>query len=269
LFLIDGLDEVSDEAERKKMVADIRNFIIHDGAGSNRYIITCRIASYTSASRFEPIAGAPFAHYTVSPFNMGQIEKFLSAWYRWYQKEIHHRRETLESEAGKNLRKMMSAIRGDDNIMTIATNPLMLTILALIEHEGGELPRNRADLYAKCLKMLAGSWENLRSLHETEKRGFKLGGRRLSEDFIIEYLGPIAYGMHDSASPEIEYRDLKETLAKKFDVRNKDMLLSKEQTDDFIRIMRERSGLLEEVATGTYSFSHLTFKEYLTARMLS
>lgn len=43
LFLIDGLDEVADETERKKMVEDIRNFMINDENLGNRFIITWEI----------------------------------------------------------------------------------------------------------------------------------------------------------------------------------------------------------------------------------
>ncbi len=269
LILLDGLDEVSDETERKKMVSSIRNFIGDIDYSSNKYIVTCRIASYTKATRFEKMSGKDFSHYTILPFDMDAVERFLFNWYLCYEREINKRVETAKTEAKKKLDKMMFVIQKDKNILDLATNPLMLTILALIEHEGGELPENRADLYGKCLKMLSGSWEKLRSLHETELPEFSLGGRKITEDFVVDFLGPIAYEMHDKALPDIEYKELKERLVKKFDLKNKDMLLSKEQADDLIRILKERSGILQEVSPGAYGFMHLTFKEYLSTRVLT
>ena len=266
LVLLDGLDEVTNETARKKMVSDISNFIGYDDFSDNKFLVTCRTASYTMTSRFEKIKDTDFSLYIIHPFDIDEIEVFFSKWYLCYEREINKRVETAETEARGNLKKMMSVVKNDRNIFNIATNPLMLTILALIEHEGGELPKDRADLYAKCLRMLSGSWENLRSLYESEKRGFKLGKKNITEDFIVYYLGPIAFDMHVKAQPDIDYETLKEELTKKFDLRNKDLLLSKEQAGDFILIMKERSGILQEVTPGTYGFIHLTFKEYLAAR---
>ena len=164
---------------------------------------------------------------------------------------------------------MIGVIRGDENILSIATNPLMLTILALIEHEGGELPRSRADLYEKCLVMFTGRWEKLRSMHEKKREDFSFGDRRITDDTVVEFLGPIAWDMLDKASTEIEYKELKHRLSEIFNKRNKDMLFSKEQADDFIAILKERSGIIQEVSTGSYGFMHQTFQEYLAARVLT
>lgn len=270
LFLFDGLDEVADETERKKMVAAIRNFIINGDNKENRYVITCRIASYTKTTRFEPVSRKEFAHFTILPFNIDQINDFLLNWYRCYEKEINKRSETCEAEAIKKRDKMDRVIKENENISDIATNPLMLTILALIDHEGGDLPKNRADLYRRCLEMLSRRWENIRSLHEREESiEFKLGKWAINEDFVIKYLGPIAYKMHDEASPDIAYRALKENLTTELNRQNKDDILSKQQADDFISIMKEQSGIIQEVKPGFYGFMHQTFKEYLAARTLS
>ena len=269
LVLLDGLDEVTNETERKKMVSDISNFIGHDDFSDNKYLVTCRTASYTMTSRFEQIKDTDFTHYIIHPFDIDEIEAFFSKWYLRYEIEIYKRVEAAEVEAEKSLTRMMTVVKNDRNIFNIATNPLMLTILALIEHEGGELPKDRADLYAKCLAMLSGSWENMRSLYESKKPGFKLGNKNITEDFIVYYLGPIAFDMHEKAQPDIDYETLKEALTKKLDLSNKDILLSKEQAKDFILIMKERSGILQEVSPGTYGFIHLTFKEYLAARNLT
>ena len=269
LLLFDGLDEVANESERKKVVADIRTFITSEGYKDNRYIITCRVASYTKATRFEKVNDNKFSHYTVLPFDNSAIRSFLNKWYLCYERDINERGDFAEIEAEKRLHKMCAIIETDGNIRDLATNPLMLTILALIEHEGGDLPRNRAALYEKCLIILSDSWDKVRSLFESERSEFRFRGRRISQDFVVEYLGPVAYEMHKNSKFHIEHGELKEILAGKFDRKNKDMLCSKEEAEDFIKIMQERSGILQEVATGVYGFMHLTFKEYLSARVLT
>ena len=270
VVLFDGLDEVANESERKKMVSDISNFIGDDEHINNRFMITCRIASYTKTTRFERIKNNEFAHYTVLPFDIEGVKDFLLKWYLCYENEIYKRvGKDAKREAERKLEKMITVIKNNRNILDLATNPLMLTILALIEHEGGELPKNRADLYGRCLKMLSGAWENLHSLYETEKNDFRLRGRKITEDFVVDYFGPIAFEMHEKAQPHIEYDELKSRLAKKFNRKTNDELEAKEMADELIEIMKNISGILQEVATGIYGFMHLTFKEYLAARVLT
>ena len=164
---------------------------------------------------------------------------------------------------------MIRVISNDKNILSIAINPLMLTILVLVEHEGGEFPRNRAELYAKCLRLLSDAWNKLRSIHEGSNSENRLGERRITDDFVVEYLGPIAFEMHSISAPAIDYSDLKDSLIKSFDRRNKDISHSREEAADFIAIMKERAGILHEVTPAVYGFLHLTFKEYLSARYLT
>src|SRR5204863_4171013 len=41
----------------------------------------------------------------------------------------------------------------------IASNPLMLTILAALHHANATLPRRRVDLYAKIVEVMLETWE--------------------------------------------------------------------------------------------------------------
>ncbi len=270
IFLIDGLDEVRDEAERIEMVRHVRNFIINNYPGQNRYVITCRTASYTAATRFVPIEGNDFTTFRVLPFDTGRIDEFLLKWYRNYEKEVLKKKEHLEAAALRRKDRMMEAIKADSNILRIARNPLMLTILALIEHEGGELPKNRADLYGKCIEMLAGAWDKHRSLCQAGRADFMVGTEKIDDDFVIEYLGPVATRMLESSSPDIDYDELKEQLGKMF---MKEMGIKMRQgrqyAKEFIEVMGSGSGILEEKSSSRYGFMHETFKEYLAARILS
>ena len=271
--LIDGLDEVAAERDRVSMVDDIRKFIIDTGTAGNRYCVTCRTESYTKASRFEAIQGREFFHVETLPFNVDQMAEFLLSWYRFYEREVQGKGEFAEAATINDRDSMMSVIRGDANIRYIAQNPLMLTILALIEHEGGKLPDRRADLYKRCLSLLVNSWEDLRTLHtrrrQEDRKEFTLGGLKITDTFVISVMAPIAWGMLEKAEEHVSYRDLKEALSLKFDGRNRDIDLSRQQADEFITIMKVRSGIIREVSPERYDFMHKTFKEYLAARLLT
>ena len=271
--LIDGLDEVADERDRINMVDDIRKFIIDTGTAGNRYCVTCRTESYTKASRFEAIQGREFFHVETLPFNVDQMAEFLLSWYRFYEREVQGKGEFAEAATINDRDSMMSVIRGDANIRYIAQNPLMLTILALIEHEGGKLPDRRADLYERCLSLFVNSWEYLRTLHkrhyQEDNREFTLGGLKITDTFVISVMAPVAWEMLDSAAEHISYRDLEGKLSQKFDRRNRDIDLSKQQANEFITIMKVRSWIIHEISPERYDFMHKTFKEYLAARLLT
>jgi len=269
MFLLDGLDEVKDDNERNRMVEHIRNFISYEYNFKNKYVITCRTASYTNSSRFDKIKNTDFIQYELLPFDSDQIKSYLTIWYIWYNKTFKQKINTYRIEAEKCLTKTFRVIRNDKNIFSLATNPLMLTVLALIEHEGGQLPENRVDLYKKCITLLSGYWENTRSLCAHKKIVFKLGNRKITEDFIVEFLGTIAYEMHRNSKQTIEFRELKVKLAELLNFRNNDILISKDQASEFIQIMREKSGILQEISINTFKFTHLTFQEYLAARFLT
>jgi predicted NACHT family NTPase len=75
LILLDGLDEIVNADDRRKVVERIEDFIRHHDDRSNRFVITSRIAGYRSA----PL-GDPFTHYTVQEMDEAQIRRFLERW---------------------------------------------------------------------------------------------------------------------------------------------------------------------------------------------
>jgi formylglycine-generating enzyme required for sulfatase activity len=272
LFLIDGLDEVADEGERQKMISDVRYLIMATMNGdhlSNRFYITCRSASYEGASQFEQFKHFEFKRFEIKRFNIEQIGHFLFSWYCWYEHDFKNRRATYLKRAKDQRNDMIAVLEDNENICDLATNPLMLTILALIEHEGGQLPQSRAELYSECLRILSGAWENLRSLWKKEKVEFLLGDRKITDTMVIDFLGPVAFAMQDAADKEVDETELTKELAKSFRRRQPDKTIAIDQAREFIVIMRQRSGLLDLVKPQIFGFLHLTFREYLAARWLA
>ncbi|MCP4744858.1 MAG: SUMF1/EgtB/PvdO family nonheme iron enzyme [Desulfobacteraceae bacterium] len=272
LFLIDGLDEVADEGERQKMIEDVRFFImaiLKESQETNRFYVTCRSASYEGVTQFEQIKNYEFKRFKIKRFDIDQIGHFLLSWYCWYERDFKKRKDTYLKRAEDKRDNMIRVMNGNENIFDLATNPLMLTILALIEHEGGELPHSRAELYSECLRILSGAWENLRSLWKNQKVEYKLGNRPITYNMVVDFLGPVAFTMQDAAEKEIDEKELEKKLTISFGRRQKDLAMAKDEAQEFIRIMRERSGLLDLAKTKTFAFLHQTFREYLAAKWLA
>ncbi|MEZ4963894.1 MAG: NACHT domain-containing protein [Saprospiraceae bacterium] len=73
LVLLDGLDEVSQEANLDSIIRDIRDFT--DRYSDNQFVMSCRIAAYNHwFGRFTDVE--------MADFNEKQIENFVRNWFR-------------------------------------------------------------------------------------------------------------------------------------------------------------------------------------------
>ncbi|MFB0534903.1 MAG: DUF4062 domain-containing protein, partial [Anaerolineae bacterium] len=261
LFLLDGLDEVGSPGDRLaavKRVADLARRY-----PDNRIIVTSRIAGYHQA----PLAD-DFLHLTIQPFDDEDIERFAHQWCQAYE-TLDGVTPQAEERARQRAERLVNEIHSDPNIVKLAANPLLLSILALIHYQGTRLPHQRAELYRLCVEALAETWNRARGLSGRPINLF-LGDRPLDERFVVDVLGPVAFWMHEERPERVaERRDLEEQIAERLQKREPlSQLKAQELASDFIRLMEERAGLLVARGLDLFGFLHLTFEEYLAARYL-
>src|SRR6266581_3697830 len=93
--------------------------------------------------------------------------------------------------------EQFEATQRNPGVKRLAVNPLLLTILALIQRQGIELPSHRIELFELCATTLLDTWVKARgqSTHFTR-------------DDLIKILRPLAFWMHEhpavGAIPERE-----------------------------------------------------------------
>ena len=157
-------------------------------------------------------------------------------------------------------------IKREPRIKTLATNPLMLTIIALVHRIEAELPHERVKLYDKCVTALVQTWEEVRGLRvEDRQRIYYKYRRRLLEQ--------LAYWMHSQPGERGRAREVKEGnlefQIRRFLLEDPKLSLDNEtahqEAHDFVNLVKGRTGLLIERGEGVYAFPHLTFQEYLAA----
>ena len=182
LLLFDGLDEVASDSLRRRVAENISAFISDYAAESattqhfNRFIVTSRIVGY-EAGTFNR-----YAHYTLRDLEDEQIKQFLTNWcpaVERYQamasqgmKPLTAQQEAQAKKAGDEQRgRLLEALENNPGIKRLAVNPLMLTILALIQRSGRTLPHRRIDLYQVVTRTLLDNWNK-------EKGQESLLGRR-------------------------------------------------------------------------------------------
>ncbi|HHP7245358.1 MAG TPA: NACHT domain-containing protein, partial [Elainellaceae cyanobacterium] len=241
LILFDGLDEVPPDC-LDHAITQIKNFV--DQNDTNRFIASCRVAAYKGGfTRFKDVAMVAFENE--------QIEDFIRKWFRsakdcdantadqcW---ELLNR---PEYKAAKEL----------------AQTPLLLTLLCAVYDKSIDFPKNRASLYGEALDVLLKEWAAEKRIQRDPIY------QELSIELERELLAEIAYDsfVEDQLFFGKKYvpRRIKEFLVSNL---NAPKHLDSEQVLEAIEVQQ---GIFVERARDTYSFSHLTFQEYLTAQFI-
>lgn len=262
VLLLDGMDEVADATLRQRMARLIEVFA--NRYEKCRYVITSREVGYDGASRI----GANFGLVKVRDFTSREVRQFLRDWTRVVEVTL------ARSDAPEILRvaddqseKLIKAIESNPRVADLAVNPLLLTVVALVHRYRAQLPERRSELYEEAVEVLLGHWDAAKGL-DTDFT--LLGGRMLDGGDRRSLLEPVAFWLHENRKRELERDDLREILLPKFiNMMSGDNVYASKALNAFLSLINERSGLLVERGVGVYGFAHLTFQEYLAARVLA
>ncbi|MFL5659698.1 MAG: NACHT domain-containing protein, partial [Ktedonobacteraceae bacterium] len=262
LVLPDGLDEIVNADDRRKVVERIDDFIRYHDNRPNRFVITSRIAGYRSA----PL-GDPFVHYTVQEMDEAQIRRFLERWCTAVEaaQAPDLSQGVRDAVARREIDAIMKAVQTSPGVRRLAANPLLLRTLALIHRTSAQLPQKRVELYKLAADTLARTWRTAQGVPESA----------LADDrYLTRLLGRLAFWLHENKSTGIAteqevYRELGQEWARikgqDWEEDNPDI---ESEVKKFLRAVREHTGLFVERAPRRYGFMHLTFEEYYAARYL-
>ncbi len=255
LILLDGLDEVVDEAQRRKVAEQIETFLHR--YQSNPAVITSRPAGY----RWDFFNLDEFPHYTLESFDDKQVATFIDHWY-------DSRIKGDTAQAARRKADLQSAFARNERIRLLAKNPLLLTIITLIHRYQAELPRQRFKLYEKAVETLLTSWDSGKEIKLYEQVLLFL-----KPDDLLYILKKLAYWIHTQGSTGeteggtlIDKDELLRQLQREIKTLKKcEPHEAKGEAERFIDFIQRRTGLLNEQGRDRYAFVHKTFQEYLTA----
>lgn len=238
LLLLDGLDEVREE-DSMRVLREIRDF--SKLFQKNNLVMTCRIAAreYT----FEN-----FTEVEVADFDDEQITTFAINWFK---------SKAIKPEI------FIQRLKQNSRIKQLAVSPLLLTLLCIGFEESGDFPANLSELYKEGLDALLKKWDAKRGIERyqiykklsvqrkedllskialtTFERGDYFFKQKAAEQYIIEYIRNLPNANTDEEALQLD-------------------------SEKVLTSIEAQHGLLVERAKGIYSFSHLTFHEYFTAR---
>lgn len=226
-ILIDGMDEAPDEPQRERLVKLIREAAAaFDGC---RFVVTSRPEGKIPISGFEEVL--------IGDLEPPAIHAFLAK----LAKQLYATDETRERAFREDLEK---AVNGRREIRKMTRNPVMLTALAVLQHNNVKLPEKRVDLYGSILEWLS-------------KQRAK-PGRMPASDCLLR-LRELALEMQNHEKGHRKQVTLAwagEKLAKRF--------ANREAAERFLRAEQADSGIV--VSRGSeIAYWHLTFQEYLAA----
>jgi len=255
LALLDGLDEVVDAHQRRGVAKAIQR-LVSDYPG-NAFLITSRIVGYQAAR-----LSGDFVHYTIQPLPLERIAEFVEKWYVAIEREAGE--AELSEEVQERAEELGRVIQERPGIRRLAENPLLLTIIALVNWRGRKLPNRRVELYAHAAETLIESWP------------YRRQGVALDTDRVIRLLSPVAYRIFATrSSGDIAEDDLVPILTGAIcRVDGVDERTARDYTRGFLEQISERSGIFrergyDERGRRVFGFLHLTFAEYFTARYLA
>jgi len=258
VILLDGLDEVTDAAQRSDLARRVEEFVREYVAAGNRFVLTSRPTGYDAAR-----LSGDYAHYRVQDMSETEGAAFLQRWcYAVEQVQTPDVDPTPAAE--REIKGIMAAIKNNPGVARLATNPLLLTLIALIHRANASLPTSRASLYKQAAETLIRRWE---ANPDQQAKAFMLTERE-----VAQVLGPLAYCMHanrpDGTVTASEAKQMIKPVLARLRGLEADDLAIEEAVDDFLRRVRESTGLFVERQTGQYGFMHLSFEEYFAARYI-
>ncbi len=249
LVMFDGLDEIFDPHLRQSIIEKIANFATQQYPKA-KIVVTSRVVGYDP----DRLRGVKFQHFTLQELDESQIQEFIDKWY-----ELALGKDPQQEQLKRRLKE---AIDRSPAIQNLANNPLLLTLMAMLNQEG-DLPTRRVDLYDRASQLLLHNWD------------FDDNGKNLADPALKQIdapekqkiLGKIAYTMQSDpaglAGNLLDAEGLQQILT----VHLKEWSMTPAvMAKQLIEQLRTRSFILCAYGTDAYGFVHRTFLEYFCAK---
>lgn len=251
IALFDGIDEVFDPVLREEVVTDIHRFT--NDYPQVRVIATSRWLGY----KVQKLRDAGFQHFMLQDLEDEQIEDFIQRW--------HDLTFPVGADKERKRDRLQKAIRESKSIRELAGNPLLLTMMAILNRHQ-ELPRDRPELYNQASRVLLHQWDVETKLLEDPQ----LKDLRISIDYKDKQgmLRKVAHHMQSSpkglAGNIISATDLENILTdylRGIVEKGEPRMVARQM----IYQLRTRNFILCYLGADSYAFVHRTFLEYFCA----
>jgi formylglycine-generating enzyme required for sulfatase activity len=199
---------------------------------------------------------ADFLEMHVRPLSSEEASRFVHNWYRIVETGLAQDPDQAEGIAREKADNLVERLQSDDfrarKVFELTRNPLLLTNICLVHRHRGGLPHKRARLYEECIDVLLEHWR--------QAKGLTVG---VTAQESRRALQPAAFWLH---SEEGRTRAKADEFKPHIEPILKAISYTGGSAEDFLRTIRDDSGLLTGWDQENYGFMHLGFQEYLAAR---
>lgn len=189
-----------------------------------------------------------FQRVEIAEFRRPQITEFAKRWF-----------ELMDGYDRSD--RFLDRLRKHRAIGEMAKTPLLLPMLCSVFAIEGEFPKNRMSLYRKGFDILLSEWDTSQHRHRDSSYA------KLSNKAKVVLLSEIATHFFRNGKVLFHRYEVEAVVEKFFIERLKKDPLEVNATE-ILAAIELQHGLLIRRAVNYYSFSHLTFQEYLTASNL-
>src|SRR6185369_15174090 len=251
ILLLDGLDEIADDALRTRVFE-----IFRDACGH----WDCPIVVTSRPIQTEVLRQMGFHVATVESFGDAEIRIFIDHWVAALHEAESPEALTGEGERYRTL--LLSAISDLPRVRRLASNPVMLTCLCVVHWNEGRLPEGRSRVYRAVIRWLIAARKELR-----EKEGF-------NDFFAWNAFALLGLTMVNAPKGKKAVFDLEDAavsvepaVGRLFPHQSKEV--RRQEARRWLAFECLGSGIVEELPGGRLRFWHLTFQEFLAAQQLA
>ncbi|MCY7276429.1 MAG: NACHT domain-containing protein, partial [Phormidesmis sp. CAN_BIN44] len=245
LILMDGLDEVPTNSFRRNVQEQLRSLAQEPKHSGNQFILTCR-------TQIIEVIPQGFTSVEVADFDNEQVKKFVENWFCASGQN--------EAEIAQQWQAFSDATKKNPALNELTVTPVLLSLMCWVFQDTGELPSQAASLYGEGIRLLLEKWNDRKEID-----GWEVGKevyRKLDLEQKEALLTEIAVRKFENPENFVlfEQKDLAKQIANFLNLANV------REGEAVLRAMEAQHGLLVERADKLWSFSHLTFQAYFTAR---
>jgi GTPase SAR1 family protein len=248
VLLLDGLDEVFDVPTRESVINDIQRF--SSQFANVPVVLTSRVVGYQP----QRLRDAEFRHFMLQDLDAAQIADFVN---RWHEVTFDD-----PAQAAPKRDRLQKAIRESKSIAMLAGNPLLLTMMAIL-NRNQELPRDRADLYAQASRVLLHQWDTERALEDFPGMSTEIGLREKTD--ILRRIAAHMQAAPGGLKGNLIDGPMLTKLIEDYLQNELHFAQARAAARAVVEQLRQRNFILCFVGADSYAFVHRTFLEYFCA----
>ena len=244
LVLLDGLDEVADEQDRKQVSQWVdRQLYEHP---ETAFILTSRRPGYERAQLKQGVTVLE-----VSPLTTSQVQEFVYQWYKEAEVDVQKREDAgVYGDANRQAKQLLQEIDKNSTLKDLSKNPLLLTMITRVHHRYGSIPRDLGELYRDICQVLLEKRQKAKGITDV-----------LTASQKQAILQPLSLDLMRRNTRKFTLIDVAPLLETKLANLPQVQLTPAK----FLQQLQEVDALIAKEQEEEFEFAHLSFQEYLAA----